>query len=148
MKIKKIIKKIIFFFKRLFLPTLQRQIDSKSLTPISSKFGFDFGTPIDRVYTNDFLAKNSHHIKGIVCEIAENTYTREFGKNVVKSEILHVDPNFSTATIIGDLTNHKILPKNYLDCFIATVTLNFIYDYKKAIQGIHQMLKGGGGCID
>ncbi|MDO7253873.1 hypothetical protein [Helicobacter cappadocius] len=51
----------------------------RHLKPISSVFGFDRGTPIDRVYTADFLNKNFKHIKGVVCEIAESTYTRQWG---------------------------------------------------------------------
>lgn len=114
----------------------------RSLTPISSIFGYDRGTPIDRVYTNDFFAKNAEFIKGNVCEIAENTYTKTFGSNVIKSEILHYTKDNPNATIIGDLTRQESLPQNAFDCFICTVTLNFIYDYKAAIRGIFSMLKG------
>ena len=119
----------------------------RSLQPVSSVFGFDRGTPIDRIYTDDFLNKNKHHIKGIVCEIAESTYTRQLGTNVSKAEVLHYTNDNPNASIIGDLTKYENLPKDYLDCFICTVTLNFIYDYKKAIQGIHSMLKRGGVAL-
>lgn len=113
----------------------------RSTTPISQVFGFDRGTPIDRIYTNDFLQRNAHYIKGRVCEIAENTYTKTFGKDVSQSEIFQYDSSGANATIIGDLTQVDTLPKGILDCFICTVTLNFIYDYKSAIRGIHTMLK-------
>ena len=119
----------------------------RQLEPISKVFGFDRGTPIDRIYTNDFLEQNKHHIKGIVCEIAEDSYTKQFGSNITKSEILHYTNDNKNATIIGDLTKYENLPKDYLDCFICTVTLNFIHDYKKAIQGIHSMLRKGGVAL-
>lgn len=119
----------------------------RRLEPISKVFGFDRGTPIDRIYTNDFLGKNKHHIKGIVCEIAESTYTRQFGNNVIKAEVLHYTNDNPNATIIGDLTKYENLPKDYLDCFICTVTLNFIYDYKEAIRGIFHMLKPEGVAL-
>ncbi|MDO7253874.1 hypothetical protein [Helicobacter cappadocius] len=64
-----------------------------------------------------------------------------------KSEILHYDHNNPNATIIGDLTLYHLLPQNYLDCFICTVTLNFIYEYKKAIEGIYSMLKPDGVAL-
>lgn len=117
----------------------------RKLTPISNVFGFDRGTPIDRVYTNDFLAKNAEFISGVVCEIAENTYTRTFGKDVTKSEIFHFTSDNPNATIIGDLTKHHTFPHNIADCFIVTVTLNFIYDYKAAIKGIYHLLRNRGG---
>lgn len=141
------VKKFFFFFKRLFIPSIKSQIDRKKLTPVSSKFGFNLGTPIDRVYTEDFLRKKSHFIQGIVCEIAENIYTKKFGSNIIKSEILHIDRGCPNVTIVGDLTLHDTIPQNYLDCFIVTVTLNFIYDYKKAILGIYKMLRKGGVAL-
>lgn len=64
-----------------------------------------------------------------------------------KSEILHFTSDNPNASIVGDLTQYNLLPKNYLDCFICTVTLNFIYDYKEAIKGIHSMLKSGGVAL-
>lgn len=111
--------------------------------PLSNVFGFDRGTPIDRIYTNDFLSTNAHFIRGRVCEIAENTYTKMFGTQVTQSDILHFTADNPKATIIGDLTNHSSLPANAFDCFICTVTLNFIYDYKAAIRGIYYTLKSG-----
>lgn len=69
------------------------------------------------------------------------------GGQVSKSEILHFTNDNPNATIVGDLTQHHLLPHNYLDCFICTVTLNFIYDYKEAIRGIHSMLKPGGVAL-
>lgn len=117
----------------------------RNLTPISNVFGFDRGTPIDRVYTDDFLAKNAEFISGVVCEIADNNYTRAFGRGVTKSEIFHFTSDNPNATIVGDLTKHHTFPHNIADCFILTVTLNFIYDYKAAIKGIYLMLKEGGG---
>lgn len=141
-------RKISQIFKRTFNPPKWHNM--RTLKPISNVFGFDRGTPIDRIYTDDFLNKNAHFIRGRVCEIAENTYTKRFGTQVEKSEILHFNADNPNATIIGDLTQHANLPHNILDCFICTVTLNFIYDYKAAIKGIYLMLKenainGGGG---
>jgi len=45
----------------------------RTVQPISRVFGFDRGTPIDRVYIENFLEKNKNLIKGVVCEIAEDT---------------------------------------------------------------------------
>ena len=116
----------------------------RTVQPISRVFGFDRGTPIDRVYIENFLEKNKNLIKGVVCEIAEDTYSKKFGANVEKYEILHYTKDNKKATIIGDLTNTTTLPEAIIDCFILTQTLNFIYDFKAAIKGIYHMLKPGG----
>ncbi len=84
----------------------------------------------------------------MVGEIGENTYTKKFGTNVLKSEIFgYSKSNCSTATMVGNLTDISTLPQEVLDCFIVTQTLNFIYDYKAAIRGIYHMLKTGGVAL-
>ena len=116
----------------------------RNLEPISKVFALDRGTPIDRVYIEDFLEKNKNFVKGVVCEIADNTYSKKYGSSIEKFEILHYTGDNKDATIIGDLTNISTIPKGCIDCFILTQTLNFIYDFKSAIAGLHHMLKDGG----
>jgi hypothetical protein len=119
----------------------------RRLEPISRVFGFDRGTPIDRVYIEHFLNSNKQYIQGVVCEIAEDTYSKKYGSNVKAYEIFHYihDTNDNPrATIVGDLTDINTLPQNKIDCFILTQTLNFIYDFKSAIKGVHYMLKKDG----
>lgn len=139
--IKKSIKKIIWKLKRSFNKPNWHNL--RNLKPVSTVFAFDRGTPIDRIYIEDFLKKNSALIYGSTLEIAENTYSQKFGANIKTFEILNrtESPN---ATIIGDLTDIKTLPGNRIDCFICTQTLNFIYDYKEAIKGAHHLLKKNG----
>lgn len=112
--------------------------------PVSKVFGFDRGTPIDRYYIESFLKEQSHLIQGNVLEIAESTYTNQFGVGVSQSHILHYDNSNTKATIIGDLCDTTTLPENTIDCFICTQTFNFIYDYKKAIEGSYHVLKKEG----
>jgi hypothetical protein len=116
----------------------------RSTDPISASFGLDRGTPIDRIYIEDFLKKNSDSIKGIVLEIADNYYSKKFGSSIEQFEILHATPDNDQATIIGDLTDILTLPENKIDCFICTQTLNFIYNFKDAIAGAKHLLKEGG----
>lgn len=141
---KKILKKL-RCLKRLLKPVDWHNL--RSLKPVSRVFGFDRGTPIDRVYIEDFLNKNQKFITGVVCEIAESTYSKKYGHDVEKYEILHYSSDNREATIIGDLTDVSTLPHNKIDCFICTQTLNFIYDFKSAIKGIHYMLKKGGVAL-
>ena len=73
--------------------------------------------------------------------------TKKFGHDITQSHILHYTADNKKATIVGDLTKFENLPQGILNCFICTVTLNFIYDYKKAIRGIYNMLMGGGAAL-
>lgn len=145
--LKSIIKNLYLKIKRFFTPSTLSLLNKHSLHPFSKKFGFDYGTPIDRFYTDIFLSKNQNYITGNICEIAENQYTTKFGHNVSQSTILHVDSSNKRANLIADLTNPSTLPSNVFDCFICTVTLNFIFDYQAALKGIFQTLKGGGAAL-
>lgn len=122
-------------------------LNLRSTKPISSVFGFDRGKPIDRFFIEHFLRNNREFIKGSVLEIADSTYSKQFAQTGSVFEILHYSNDNPKATIIGDLTNIKTLPYKKVDCFICTQTLNFIYDFKSAIKGIHHILKDGGVAL-
>ena len=127
-----------FFSKPVTFDSLLR------VEPISTKFGLDRGTPVDRYYIEKYLQKNSESIQGKILEISESTYSRKFGKNITSFEILHYDSSNKRATIIGDLTDSSTLPENIIDCFICTQTFNFIYEVRKAITGSRYLLKPNG----
>lgn len=118
----------------------------KTLKPVSRVFAYDRGTPIDRIYMEDFLINNKKLIKGTVLEIADSVYSKKYGNNIDNYEVLYTTVDNQKATIIGDLTDITTLPENKIDCFICTQTLNFIYDFQKAIQGIYHLLKRNG-CV-
>lgn len=118
--------------------------DYHRTTPVSSVFGLDRGTPIDRYYIERFLEHHAGLIKGRVLEIGECHYTKRFGKSVESFEVLHATPDNEAATIVGDLTDTSTLPGGIIDCFICTQTFNFIFDVKKALVGAHHLLKPGG----
>lgn len=117
-----------------------------NINPVSKVFGIDRGTPIDRFYIELFLKENSSLIKGTCVEIAENTYTKKYGKTVSNSLILHVSETNNNATIVGDLETGEGIPTEIADCFIMTQTLSFIFDLKATIKHSLQMLKPGG-CL-
>ena len=113
--------------------------------PISNVFGLDRGSPIDLYFIDQFLKSNIHLIKGVVLEIAENTYSKKYGGNNIENiEVLHAKHGNKNATIVGDLTDTSTLPENSIDCFICTQTLNFIFDIQSAIRGAYHVLKPGG----
>jgi hypothetical protein len=133
------------FLKRLLFPANWK--DLRITKPLSTVFGFDRGSPIDRYYIEKFLSDNRQYIGGRVLEISENTYTLQFGSPDATSDILSYSADNRAATIIGDLTKVETLPANTVDCFICTQTFNFIYDFKKAIAGAHHILKPGGTLL-
>lgn len=122
--------------------------DLRRVTPISTSFGFDRGTPVDRYYIENFLARHQEDIKGRVLEIADPGYTKRFGgARVTHSEVLHAGPGNPQATLIGDLTTGENLPSDAFDCLILTQTLPMIYDVRAALQTVFRILKPGGVAL-
>lgn len=117
-------------------------------TPISSQFGFDRGLPIDRYYIEKFLIRHRHDIRGRVLEVGDRDYTEKFGGERVEiSDVLHVDGQNPSATIVGDLTCAGHIRDNHFDCIILTQTLHLIYDVKAALQTVFRILKPGGTLL-
>ena len=119
--------------------------DLRRLRPISPHFGYDRGKPVDRRYIEDFLSRHAADIKGRVLEVADNTYTLQYGgARVTHSDVLHVSPDNSRATLVGDLAQGDHLPSGAFDCIVLTQTLHLIFRVHKAIATLHRMLKPGG----
>ena len=117
--------------------------------PVSIVFGLDRGSPIDRFYIEFFLDKYKKYITGNVLEIADNTYTKKFGEDInINSFILDYSGASNSKNIINlDLINTESVPENKFDCIICTQTLNFIFDFNKAIDSLHKMLKINGTAL-
>lgn len=115
--------------------------------PISRVFGVDRGKPVDRHYIEQFLQAERELIAGDVMEIAEARYTRQFGAGTVRSSVLSFAGESSPGVIVGDLTRPESLPAAAVDTFICTQTLNFIYDVRKAVEGLHTVLRPGGHAL-
>lgn len=115
-------------------------------SPVSRQFGYDRGTPIDRMYIERFLDENRQYIRGDVMEIAEDTYTHRYGGgNVENAYILHIAGG--EGCIKGDLATGEGIDREFLDCFICTQTFNFIYDIFSACKNLTAALKPGGTAL-
>ena len=115
--------------------------------PISRVFGLDRGKAIDRVYIEDFLEAHKMDIHGRVLEIAENTYTLQYGEQRVKEScILHVNGTGENA-IKGNLETGEGLNENSFDSMIITQTLMFLLDVNSAVGNIYRALKQGGTAL-
>ncbi len=121
---------------------------SKSTKPISKCYGFDRGKPIDRYYIENFLQQNKKDVSGICLELLNNDYTLKYGGDRVnKSDVLDIDENNKSATIIGDLRNLKSIPNGAYDCIILTQVLQFIDDLDAAISECYRILKQSGTIL-
>lgn len=117
----------------------------RRLTPISSNWGFNRGTPIDRYYVEGFLARHASDIRGRVLEIEEDAYTCRFGGEAVTArDVLHITAGNPGSTIVADLTDAGHIPSSLFDCLIVTETLQYIYDVPAAVATLHRILKPGG----
>ena len=120
----------------------------RRITPISGEFGLDRGRAIDRYYIETFLSRHVADIRGHVLEIGDNRYTQKFGgARVTRSDVLHVYPGNSSATLVADLANAGDIPADSFDCIILTQTLQFIYDARAAMNHLHRILKPDGRLL-
>ncbi len=116
----------------------------RRVTPISRVF-YKRGQSVDRYYIENFLAAHAQDVHGHVLEIADNTYTQQFGgTRVTKSAVLHVQEGNPKATIVADLTHADQIPAETFDCIVLTQTLQYIYDVRAAVRHLHRILRPGG----
>lgn len=115
------------------------------VSPVSDNWGFDRGTPVDRLYIETFLEDHSLDIHGRVLEVYNNDYTIRYGgERVTRADILHDKPGLDRATVIFDLSNPRDAPQSVFDCVICTQTMHLIYDVASAVESLHKILKPGG----
>jgi len=112
--------------------------------PLSNEWGLDRGTPVDRVYIDQFLAHHRRDVGGRVLEVRDSNYTTRFGNAVTAAEVLDVDPTNPLTTRVADLAAADEIPADTFDCIILTQTLQFIPDVPAAVRHTHRMLKPGG----
>jgi len=118
--------------------------DLRRTTPIDPNWGYERGTPIDRVYVERFISSHAADIRGRVLEIAAPDYTSRYGSGVEQVDILMAKEGNPLATIVGDLTHAPQIPDDAFDCAIVTQTLQFVYDVRAALGTLHRILAPGG----
>lgn len=117
-------------------------------TPVSRNWGFDRGTPIDRLYIERFLEAHAADIRGRVLEVSNNDYTLRYGgARVTHSDVLHHCEGNPRATVVADLTEPCTRLEGAFDCIICTQTLQFIYEARRAVAQLHRWLKPGGTLL-
>jgi hypothetical protein len=113
-------------------------------TPLSNRYGYDRGTPIDRFYIERFLEEHRREIRGRVLEVKDSGYTDRYGTEVERRDVLDIDPANPNATIIADLATAEAIASEQFDCFVLTQTLQFVYDLRGALAHCHRILTRHG----
>lgn len=116
--------------------------DLRRVEPVSTAFGFDRGTPIDRHYIASFLGENAGAIRGRVLEVGDSRYADELG-SATTIDVLHPEPGRSV-TVVGDLETGAGIPDGAYDCIVATQVLNHIFDAATAAGVLCRALAPGG----
>jgi SAM-dependent methyltransferase len=116
--------------------------------PISPTFGFDRGTPVDRYYMLRFLAEHAAAVRGVVGEIAEARYVRQFGDDrLTRVEIIDIDPGNPHATLVADLAESSSLPAATFDTLVVLQTLQYTTSVTAALGNCIQALRPGGSLL-
>jgi SAM-dependent methyltransferase len=114
-------------------------------TPFSRSWGYDRGTPIDRVYIEEFLTTHAGDVRGSCLEVLDAEYTHRFGGGrVTSSDVLDINTANPLATIFADLAEADSLPAERFDCIIFTQTLHLVSDMRTAVANVWRALAVGG----
>lgn len=116
-------------------------------TPVSHRWGYDRGTPVDRRLIEDFLTENSDAVRGHVLEVKDPRYTDRFGRDVTASDVVDIDASNPQATIVADLSERGSLPAGRFDCAIVTQTMMYVPDPFAAVANLWQSLAPGGTLL-
>jgi SAM-dependent methyltransferase len=137
--------------RRLFVRGLPPRVghvawgDLARTKPISRKFGYERGGPIDRYYIERFLASHAEDVRGRVLEVKDAGYTKRLGGDrVTRSDVLDIDAGNPDATLIVDLDDAGALPDEAFDCIVLTQTLQYVFDLRGALSNLHRALAPGG----
>lgn len=116
--------------------------------PFSDRFGMDRGTPIDRVFIEAFLSQHTHLVRGRLLEVGDDVYSRRCGSgHVLGADIVDVDPDNGSASLIADLAQPGSLPLGRYDCAIVVQTLQYVADLQTAVVNLHDCLVPGGALL-
>jgi hypothetical protein len=113
--------------------------------PLSDRYGFDRGTPIDRWYIETFLTEHADDIRGSVLEVQDDAYTMRFGAGRVSaSAVVDLDTSNPRANLIADLSEPASLPADTYDCIILTQTLQLLRHPGLCLENCYRGLQPGG----
>ncbi len=115
----------------------------RRVTPISARYGFDRGTPIDRYYVDKFFTAHRDAITGRVIEIQTRDHIRRYGSGIVAADTLDIDPSFQP-THCCDLAHADRVPSGSYDCFLLPNTLCFLRNLDASLREARRIVRPGG----
>ena len=118
----------------------------RRVMPISTSYGFDRGTPIDRYYVDKFFRAQRSLVTGRVLEIQTRDHTRRYGTAVTASDTLDISPEFRP-TYQCDLARASMVPDGSYDCFLLPNTLCFLRDLDAALREARRIVRRGGTIL-
>ncbi len=75
--------------------------------PLSERYGYDRGQPVDRYYIESFLASHRSDIRGVGLEIKNAGYLRRYDSGLTRCDVLDIDPANPQATVVADLARSR-----------------------------------------
>jgi len=111
---------------------------------VSSNYGRDRGTPVDRIHLQRFFDAHRADIRGAVLEVDGPVFSGPYGSGVTSTDVVDIDPRNDRATIIGDLGVPGVLPEAAFDCVIVPQTLQYVADPRVAVANLYGALRPGG----
>jgi SAM-dependent methyltransferase len=111
--------------------------------PLSDRWGYDRGLPIDRHYIEVFLDQNARDVHGSVLEVGDRRYASRYLLQGGRADVIDVVSGRG-ADIVADLCDLEALPQARYDAFVCVQTLQYVRCVKTALEGAYRMLKPGG----
>jgi hypothetical protein len=120
----------------------------RRFTPVSTDWGGDRGTPVDRYFFDRFLREHAALIRGRVLEILDDTYSRTYGGDAVTSTlVVDIDGTNLRADLIADLCEPGSLRDERVDSIVLTQTIGLLPDYPAALINLWNALNPGGAML-
>jgi SAM-dependent methyltransferase len=119
----------------------------RRMSPVDSNFGFGRGTPIGRHYLEVFVDRHRDDIQGRVLEVGRATYAGSRAERIARLDIVDIDPDNVSATIVVDLADRGSLPQDAFDCAIVMQTLQYVSHPDAALENLWQSLRPGGVAL-
>lgn len=77
--------------RRLRRPAIWGNIRRRA--PFSTHWGFQRGTPIDRVFIERWIEKHRALVRGTVLEVRDRNLVERFGSQLTRVDVLDIDPD-------------------------------------------------------
>jgi SAM-dependent methyltransferase len=126
---------------------LPRWGNLRRTAPFSATYGFDRGTPIDRYYLNQFLARHRDRITGAVLEVQTDGYTERFGTGVTRADTFDIVPSFNPTYLCDFAHCDAVIPSGAYDCLLLPNTLPHLRELDRALAQAARVVRPGGTVL-